>query len=222
MKNTNIKNMFLNEKLMRNVSLLSVIFGFISLTVMFVFHELTLLKAFEIIIKQLLTLLTLWTFTRLRWDVTKGLMGSLLFALLYQESFLVLGNLWDGTSDFDLYLTMGVQGSLYLAAQSMSFMMTFIIIINHFVIGYSNIDNWKNVVLNQLTIVFKIILYISLLIINGFLSLSMCQQLSDGFQYAEDLCIIIMLICVEIQLNNFNSIMHELRMEKHHKEVSHE
>lgn len=222
MKKIKIKTTFLSERLMRNASILSVIFGIATLVVMFVNHALTLLSAFEIIAKLLLTILTLWSFSKFRWDVTKGMIGSLLFALLYQESFLVLGQLWGSTKDFDTYLIMGVQGSLYLAAQSMSFMMTIIIIVNHFIIGYSNVGNWGNVVLNQLSIIFKIILYVSLLVINGFMDLPIHRQLAAGFEYAADLAIIIMFICVESQFDSFNAIRHELLMEKRQKEGSHE
>lgn len=222
MKDTSLKDLFLNEKLLRDISILSVIFGMISFTLLFVYNELTLINAFERLVKLLLTILTLWSFSKVRWDITKGIMGSLLFALLYQEGYLVLGKLWGGTTDFDAYLIMGVQGSLYLAAQSMNFMMTIIIIINHFVLGYSNISNWRNVVLNQISIIFKVSLYVLLLIINGFLKMPMHQQLIAGFEYASDLNIIIMLICIEIQFDNFKSLKHDLRMAQRQKGENHE
>lgn len=222
MKSTSLKDIFLNEKLLRDITIFSVVSGLISLVMLLIYKELTLITAFERIVKLLLTVVTLWSFSSVRWDITKGIMGSLLFALVYQESYLVLGNLWGGTTDFDFYLIMGVQGSLYLAAQSMNFMMTIIIIINHFVIGYSNISNWRNVILNQISIVFKICLYLLLLVINVFLKMPAHQQVIAGFEYASDLNIIIMLICIEIQFDNFKALKHDLRMAKKQKESSHE
>ena len=217
-----IKDIFLNEKLLRNISIVSIIFGVISLIISFVYHELTLIDAFERIVILLFTVLTLWSFSNLHWDVTKGAIGSLLFALLYQESYLVLGRLWGEVADFDYYLIMGVQRSLYLAAQTMSFMITIIFIINHYVIGYSNIGNWRNVVLNQVTIIFKISLYIMLLIINVFLDVPLHRQIVSGLEYIADLNIILMLICTEIQFDNFKTLKHELALKKRHKEISHE
>ena len=102
--NSNIEKAFLNEKLMRNVSIVSVIAGIISLCLMIISHEITPLLLFEKLVKILITILTLWWFTKFHWDAVKGMMGGLLFALLYQESFLVLGRLWGETSDFDAYL----------------------------------------------------------------------------------------------------------------------
>lgn len=222
MKRLDIKKTLLDERIMRNVSILSLILGLASFVTVFLYHDLSLQNAFERVVKLLLAILTLWSFSRCHWDVTKGIMGGLLFALLYRESNLVLGRLWGETSDFDSYLIMGVQGSLYLAVQTMSFMMTIIIIINHFVIGYSNKGNWGSVVLNQISIIFKITLYVFLMVINGLLSMPLYQQIANGLEYAADLNIIIMLICVETQLDNFKSIKHELAMDKKKKGASHE
>ncbi len=63
--------------------------------------------------------------------VAKGLMGGVLFCLMYQEAHLALAVLW-GEQNFDTYLMAGVFGSVYLAAAGMSFLMTVIITVNHF------------------------------------------------------------------------------------------
>lgn len=221
MKKINVEEFFLDERLMRNVAILSVISGIISFITLFCFSDVELLLVFERIVKVVITLLTLWAFSKFHWDVMQGLMGALLFALLYQEGFLVLGKLWGETSDFDAYLIMGVQGSLFLAAQSMSFMMTIIIIINHFVIDYSRIGNLGNVIFNQISIIFKILLYIFLMVINVFLNQPIYAQINSGFEYLSDLCIVILVICIETQLDNFKEIKQELLKAKK-KEGSHE
>lgn len=221
MKKINVEEFFLDERLMKNVAILSVISGIISFITLFCFSDVELLLVFERIVKVVITLLTLWAFSKFHWDVMQGLMGALLFALLYQEGFLVLGKLWGETSDFDAYLIMGVQGSLFLAAQSMSFMMTIIIIINHFVIDYSRIGNLGNVIFNQISIIFKILLYIFLMVINVFLNQPIYAQINSGFEYLSDLCIVILVICIETQLDNFKEIKQELLKAKK-KEGSHE
>lgn len=218
MKKINLAEKFLDEKLMRNVSVLSVLCSLVSIIILTVFHVLNPLTIFETIVKVVITLLTLWAFSRFHWDVAQGLMGALLFALLYQESFLVLGKLWGETSDFDTFLIMGVQGSLYLAAQGMSFLMTLIIIINHFVIDYSRIGNYGNVIFNQISILFKIFLYISLMVINIFLNEPIYIQVSSGLGFLADLCIVIVVICIETQLDNFKSIKYELAQAKKERE----
>lgn len=199
---------------MITVSVLSVIFNLISLAVLGLYGHLDLMGVFEKIVKIIMTLLTLWTFQSLRWDAMKGMLGGILFSLLYQEAILVLGGLWGETSDFDYYLIMGVQGSLYLAAQTTSFMMTVIIILNHFVIDYSHWGNYANLIFNRISIIFKIILYVSLMIINGTLDLPVFLQVNAGLEYAADLAMIIVVICIETQLDSFRSLRHELLEEK--------
>lgn len=217
MRSFNIEKSFLNEKYMFCAAIASVICGIISIILSALTKDLALLMIFEKLVKIVITILTLWSFSRFHWDTMKGMMGGILFALLYQESFLVLGKLWGETSDFDAYLIMGVQGSLFLAAQSMSFLMTIIIAINHFIIDYSRVGNYSNVIFNQISIVFKILLYISLMIINCFLDLPKLAQITAGVEYIGDLCIVIMIICIETQLDSFKTIRQELLQEKRGK-----
>jgi len=219
LKINNIENAFLSENLMKFASLISVSCGVISIIILGAYHETSLLILFEKLVKICTTLILYWAFSKYHWDVMRGMMGGVLFCLLYQESFLVLGNLWGGTVDFDTYLIMGVQGSLYLAAESMSFMMTLIITINHFIISYSNTGNIGNVIFNQIAILFKIILYISLIIINAFIELPTHKLVISAFEYITDFCIIIILICIESQLDNFKQLRKELLQQKKTKEV---
>ena len=214
MKKLNLEEKFLDEVVMRNIAIVSALCGLISLALLVVSNGFELLLAFEMLVKIVITLFTLWAFSRFHWNMMQGLMGGLLFALFYQESFLVLGKLWGETSDFDTYLIMGVQGSLYLSAQSMSFLTTFIIIVNHFIINYSRRGNFGNVIFNQITIIFKILLYLFLIGINMFLNQPLFTQLQLAFEYISDLCIVILVICIETQLDNFKIIRQELLKDK--------
>ena len=214
MKKLNLEKKFLDEIVMRNIAVISALCGLISLVLLVVSKGVELLPAFEMLVKIVITLFTLWAFSRFHWNMMQGLMGGLLFALFYQESFLVLGKLWGETSDFDTYLIMGVQGSLYLSAQSMSFLTTFIIIVNHFIINYSRRGNFGNVIFNQITIIFKILLYLFLIGINMFLNQPLFTQLQLVFEYISDLCIVILVICIETQLDNFKIIRQELLKDK--------
>ena len=217
MKKLNLEKLFLNEILMRNIAIISAVCGIVSIILLSFNNEIELLVLFEKLVKVLITIITIWSFSKFHWDVTKGMLGALLFTLMYQESYLVLGKLWGETSDFDTFLIMGVQGSLYLAAESMSLLMTIIIIVNHFIIGYSHFGNYANVIFNQLSIIFKIFLYVCLLVINVFLNQPNILQLNYGFEYLSDLCIVILVICVETQLDNFKTIKHELTADKKRK-----
>jgi len=208
------KSLFINEKTMKAAAIFSVICGIASVVLTVCFHEMTMVVLFERIVKLLITLLSLWSFSRYHWDVMKGMMGGLLFSLLYQEAYLVLGELWGAAADFDAYLIMGVEGSLYLATQTMGFMMTFIITANHFIIEYSRKGNPRNVIFNKLSILFKIALYIALMLINCFLDLPVHRLISAGLAYAADFAIVIMLVCIEAQLDSFRVIKQELLQEQ--------
>jgi len=212
-----IRGTFLNENVMKAASIISVLCGLAALVIYGISGRLTLLILFEKLTKITTTLVLYRAFSRFHWDAVRGMMGGVLFCLLYQEGYLVLGSLWGGTVDFDAYLIMGVPGSLYLAAESMSFLTTMIITVNHFIIDYGHIGNLRNVMLNQITILFKILLYLLLMIVNRFLDLPAAQLAAKGISYIADLGIVVIMICIESQLDDFKTIRSELLRDKHRK-----
>lgn len=211
--------LFINERTMCTVSIVSAVCGVLSIGWMTMSGTLTLMALFERSVKLIVTLLALWSFFRYRWDMMKGLLGGLLFSILYQEADLVLGRLWGETADFDTYLIMGVEGSLFLAAQTMSLMMTVIITANHYIIEYSPNRNERNLIFNKISILFKITLYLSLMAIDFFLDVPLSAQVNAVLQYAADLCMVMMLVCIEAQLESFNRLREDVRLEKRRKEV---
>ena len=60
------------------------------------------------------------------------------------------------------------------------------------------------------------------MIINSLLNYSIQLQIISGFEYLSDLCIVILIICIETQLDNFKAIRQDLLNDKKKKEVSHE
>ena len=150
------------------------------------------------------------TFRYYKWDVTKGLMGGVLFGLMYEEAYLTLAKLW-AEEDFDVYLVVGMQGSLYLAAAGMTFLMTIIITINHFFISYAAHGNEKNVILNRIAIAFKLASYVLLLVTNSMLGLSTALFWKNALQYLADIALLLLVATVESQLDTLKALVHELR-----------
>ena len=148
------ESIFLNEHLMAAMCVFALITG----AAYFVMVRITgdSFSNFEILVKLVTTVAMYFAFRNFNWDVAKGLMGGVLFCLMYQEAYLVLARLW-GEKDFDTYLVVGVQGSIYLAAAGMSFLMTIIITINHFFINYAKHGNPENVILNRMAVIFKFV-----------------------------------------------------------------
>ena len=188
-KEKSSESIFLNENMMA-VACLSAVLTSIASFALLCLQSGSHLTIFEIMIKLVTTIAMFFAFRHYNWDVAKGLMGGVLFCFMYQEAYLVLGKLWS-EQDFDVYLVVGVQGSLYLAAAGMSFLMTIII-----------------------TIIFKFIIYIILIVTNSMLGFSALILWANALLYISDMSILFMLICIESQFDSFKLLHHELLKEK--------
>ncbi len=168
---------------------------------------------FQVLVKLFTVITMFFAYKKYSWDVAKGIMGGVLFCLMYQEAHLVLEHLW-GQEDFDAYLVVGVQGSIYLAAAGMSFLMTIIITINHFIINYAKHGNPGNVILNRIAIIYKFVVYIILLITNSLLDFSKTIEWETGLQYLTDIAILLLIVSIESQLDSFKVLRQELLKQK--------
>ena len=132
---------------------------------------------------------------------------------MYQEAHLALAVLW-GEQNFDTYLMAGVFGSVYLAAAGMSFLMTVIITVNHFFIDYASHGNPKNVILNRMAILFKLALYVLLLVSNSRLGFDRGILTQNALTYISDSFLILLLVMIESQFDSFKVMRRELLREK--------
>lgn len=205
------ESIFLNENVMAAACAIVVAASLGSLY--FFFKERDYFQLFELLTKLATAVGMFFAFKFYKWDVAKGLMGGVLFSLLYQEAYLVFAELW-GSGDFDTYLMVGVQGSLYMAAAGMTFMMTVIITANHFFINYTAHGNAKNTILNRVALGFKLLVYVILFSTNGLLGLSSVLLWKNDLQYVTDIALLAMLVCVESQLNEINTLRNDLMMQK--------
>lgn len=201
------ESIFLNEYFMAAACAVVVVTGLISL--FFCVKDGDSFIVFEVVTKLATATAMYLAFKFFKWDVAKGLMGGVLFCLMYQEAHLVLNVLW-AEQNFDAYLVAGVQGSLYLAAAGMAFLMTVIITINHFFINYASHGNPKNVILNRMAISFKFAVYLLLLISNSQLSFSASILWRNALEYVTDSALLLLLVCAESQFDSFNSLRQEL------------
>ena len=204
-------SIFLSEYFMGTACVLVVIAGIASLGLCVMQKD--SFAVFGLLIKLVMAVAMYQAFRFFKWDVAKGLMGGALFCIMYNEAYLVLVRLW-GEQDFDTYLVAGVEGSLYLAAAGMAFLMTIIITINHFFINYATQGNPKNIILNRIAILFKIMVYIMLFASNSQLDFSAAVLWKNATQYLTDLLLLLLLISIESQFDSFNALRQELRKEK--------
>jgi len=204
-------SIFLSERFMAAACAIVAVTSLVSLFLCV--RERNSFAVFEVVTKLVTATAMYLAFKFFKWDVAKGLMGGVLFCLMYQEAHLVLAELW-GEQNFDAYLVVGVQGSLYLAAAGMAFLMTVIITINHFFINYTFHGNPKNVILNRIAIIFKFAVYLLLLIANSYLGFSSSILWRNALQYLTDSVLLLLLVSVESQFDSFNVLRQELLKQK--------
>ena len=205
------ESIFLNERFMAAMCIVVLASGLVSLY--FCLRQGETFELFELLTKLVTAAAMYQAYRFYKWDVVKGLMGGVLFCLMYQEAYLVLARLW-GEKDFDAYLVAGVQGSLYLAAAGMTFLMTVIIAINHFFINYSSHGNPKNVILNRMALIVKFAVYLLLFAANSQLGFSSFVLWKNALQYLTDIAVLLLLVSVESQFDSFNVLRRELWQDK--------
>ena len=200
-------SLFLDERFMAAVCLFAAVTGCISLFLQI--RDRDYFSVFVILVKLVTAVCLFLAFHSFKWDVTKGLMGGVLFCLMYQEAHLALAQLW-GAQEFDVYLMVGVQGSIYLAAAGMSCLMTVIITVNHFFINYASQGNQKDVIFNRIAIFFKFAVYIMLLASNSRLGLSSSLLWKNALEYLTDISLLLLLVSIESQYDTFKALRKEL------------
>jgi len=205
------ESIFLNEHFMVATCIFIVLTGVASMVLCL--KDQYPLAVFEILTKLVTAVAMYLAFRFFKWDVAKGLMGGVLFCMMYQEAHLVLDQLW-GEQDFDIYLVTGVQGSLYLASAGMAFLMTIIITINHFFINYASHGNPKDVILNRIAIVFKFGVYLLLFAANSRLDFPASILWMNALQYLTDIALLLLLVSVESQFDSFKLLHQELLQQK--------
>lgn len=210
-KENKLEKIFISERFMAAVCIIMAAAGIASLGLCI--KEQDTFEIFALLIKLVTAVMMYLAFRSFKWDAAKGLMGGVLFCLMYQDAHLALAMLWSAQS-FDAYLASGVQGSLFLAGAGMNLLMTVIITANHFFINYSTHGNPKNVILNRIALIFKLAVCILLLITNSLLGFSSALRWTHSVQYLMDIALLVLVACLEAQFDSFNRLHHELKKQK--------
>lgn len=211
-----LEKVFLSERFMAAACIVMAAAGAASLILCL--KEQDAFEIFALAIK-LVTAVTMYlAFRSFKWDAAKGLMGGVLFCLMYQDAHLALARLWS-EQNFDAYLASGVQGSLFLAGAGMNLLMTVIITANHFFINYTTHGNPKNVILNRIAMVFKLAVCILLIVTNSLLGFSTVLRWTHSVQYLMDIVLLALVACLEAQFDSFNKLRQELKKLKQERKA---
>ena len=216
MNGNRLEKIFLNERFMAAVCIIMAAAGVASLV--FCLREQDAFEIFALLIKLVTAVTMFLAFRSFKWDAAKGLMGGVLFCLMYQDAHLALARLWS-EQNFDAYLASGVQGSLFLAGAGMNLLMTVIITANHFFINYSTHGNPKNVILNRIALVFKLAVCILLIVTNSLLGFSSVLRWTHSVQYLMDIALLVLVACLEAQFDSFNALRQELKKLKQERKA---
>ena len=216
MNGNRLEKIFLNERFMAAVCIIMAAAGVASLG--FCLREQDAFEIFALLIKLVTAVTMFLAFRSFKWDAAKGLMGGVLFCLMYQDAHLALARLWS-EQNFDAYLASGVQGSLFLAGAGMNLLMTVIITANHFFINYSTHGNPKNVILNRIALVFKLAVCILLIVTNSLLGFSSVLRRTHSVQYLMDIALLVLVACLEAQFDSFNALRQELKKLKQERKA---
>ena len=215
-KENKLEKVFLNERFMAAVCIIMAAAGVASLA--FCLREQDAFDIFALLIKLVTAVTMFLAFRSFKWDAAKGLMGGVLFALMYQDAHLTLARLWS-EQNFDAYLASGVQGSLFLAGAGMNLLMTVIITANHFFINYSTHGNPKNMILNRIALVFKLAVCVLLIVTNSLLGFSSALRWTHSVQYLMDIALLMLVACLEAQFDSFNVLRQELKKLKQERKA---
>ena len=210
-KPSRIEMLLMDERCMAVMCIFVVASSLVSLIICF--REGDSFSTFALLVKVLTAASMYLSFHYFKWDVAKGLMGGVLFCLLYQEAYVVFVRLW-GEQNFDTYLVAGIHGSLYLAGAGMNFVMTAIMTVNHFFLSYASHGSRKHIILSQITIVFKFLVYFLLVVANSRLNIPQSMRWNNSLQYLTDRALLLLLVGLEAQFNSFNITRQELLAKK--------
>ena len=215
-KENRLEKAFLNERFMAAVCMVMTAAGVVSFALSF--QEQDAFEKFALLVKMVTAINMFLAFRSFKWDAAKGLMGGVLFCLMYQDAYLALAELWS-EQNFDAYLASGVQGSLFLAGAGMNLLMTIIITANHIFINYTTHGNPKNVILNRIALVFKLAVCVLLMVTNNMLGFSTVLRWTHSVQYLMDIALLVLVACLEAQFDSFNALRRELKQMKREKEA---
>lgn len=208
MKENTLEKVFLSERFMTAACIIMAAAGIASIVLCF--REQDAFDIFAVLIRLVTAVTMFLAFRSFKWDAAKGLMGGVLFCLMYQDAHLVLARLWS-EQNFDAYLASGVQGSIFLAGAGMNLLTTVIITANHFFINYSTHGNPKNVILNRIALVFKLAVCILLIVTNSLLGFPSALRWAHSVQYMMDIALLVLVACLEAQFDSFNALRQELK-----------
>ena len=192
------KRFFLSER----TSLVAAVMAVLVLPAIWFFGSrsggLDLAGRYDLLMRLLLIVTLFWSLKKHKLFLMQAAVVGLLFCMLCAQSQYALGNL--ASRDSETYITMGLQGFIFLAGERMILFIQSFVCISHFIIHAARKQEAIRISVNQVSILFLLALVIVQLIIAPVLSFDRDYVLYVWTLHLDELFIFILVACAELIL----------------------
>ena len=192
------KRFFLSER----TSLVAAVMALLVLPAIWFFGSrsggLDLAGRYDLLMRLLLIVTLFWSLKKHKLFLMQAAVVGLLFCMLCAQSQYALGNL--ASRDSETYITMGLQGFIFLAGERMILFIQSFVCISHFIIHAARKQEAIRISVNQVYILFLLALVIVQLIIAPVLSFDPDYVLYVWTLHLDELFIFILVACAELIL----------------------
>jgi len=153
---------------------------------------------FNLLIRLVLIITLFYSLKKHKLFLLQAATVGLIFCMLCAQSQYALGDL--ANRDSETYITMGLQGFIFLAGERMLLFIQSFICVSHFIIHAARRQEAIRVSLNQVAILFLLALLFVQLIIAPFLSFDRFYILYVFTLHLDEFCIFLLIGCAELTL----------------------
>ena len=192
------KRFFMNER----TALIAAVMSMLILPVIYSFGirsgGIDLAGSYDLLMRLLLIVTLFYSLKKHKLFLMQAATVGLLFCMLCAQSQYALGNLASRASE--TYITMGLQGFIFLAGERMILFIQSFVCVSHFIIHAARRQEAIRVSVNQVSILFLLALVIIQLIIAPVLSFERDYILYVWTLHLDELFIFVLVACAELIL----------------------
>ena len=192
------KRFFMNER----TALIAAVMSMLILPVIYSFGirsgGIDLAGSYDLLMRLLLIVTLFYSLKKHKLFLMQAATVGLLFCMLCAQSQYALGNL--ASRDSETYITMGLQGFVFLAGERMILFIQSFVCVSHFIIHAARRQEAIRVSVNQVSILFLLALVIIQLLIAPVLSFEPDYVLYIWTLHLDELFIFILVACAELIL----------------------
>ena len=192
------KRFFMNER----TALIAAVMSMLILPVIYSFGirsgGIDLAGSYDLLMRFLLIVTLFYSLKKHKLFLMQAATVGLLFCMLCAQSQYALGNL--ASRDSETYITMGLQGFVFLAGERIILFIQSFVCVSHFIIHAARRQEAIRVSVNQVSILFLLALVIIQLIIAPVLSFEADYVLYIWTLHLDELFIFVLVACAELIL----------------------